>query len=283
MLLPIAVTILISFTNYDPSHQSKFNWTGLLNYKQIVLGQGIAGGPFWYITGWTILWTIFATSLAILIGFVLALLVNQDRIYGKRLFRTVYLLPWAVPAFITIMFFSIMFSPSGPLTLALSSLLGKTINIKYLTWGTRAVLIFLQGWLGSSYIFLLCTGILQGIPNDLYEAARIDGATGFQATRHITIPILLFQTAPLLIGQYTFNFNNFSIIWLFNGGGPFEPSKYGNIAGSSDLLISYIYKLTIQKQYQGIGSAITLIVSLALIFFTWIGFSRSKAFREEKL
>ncbi len=283
VLLPIAVTVLISFTNYDPAHQSKFNWVGLANYKQIVLGQGIAGGPFWHITGWTIIWTLCATSLAILIGFVLALLVNQDRIYGKRLFRTVYLLPWAVPAFITIMFFSIMFSPEGPLTEVLSSLAGQITNIKYSTWGTRTVLILLQGWLGSSYVFLLCTGILQGIPKDLYEAARIDGATGFQATRHITIPLLLFQTAPLLIGQYTFNFNNFSIIYLFNGGGPFEPSKYGNIAGSSDLLISYIYKLTIQKQYQGIGSAITLIVSLVLIFFAWIGFSRSKAFREERL
>ena len=283
VLLPIAVTILISFTNYDPSHQSKFNWSGIANYKQIVLGQGIAGGPFWHITGWTVIWTIFATSLAILIGFVLALLVNQDRIYGKRLFRTVYLLPWAVPAFITIMFFSIMFSPDGPLTSVLSSLTGQITNIKYSTWGTRTVLIMLQGWLGSSYVFLLCTGILQGIPNDLYEAAKIDGATGFQATRHITIPILLFQTAPLMIGQYTFNFNNFSIIYLFNGGGPFEPTKYGNIAGSSDLLISYIYKLTIQKQYQGIGSAITLIVSLVLIFIAWFGFSRSKAFREERL
>ncbi|HZK41712.1 MAG TPA: sugar ABC transporter permease, partial [Clostridia bacterium] len=283
VLLPIAVTILISFTNYDPSHQSKFNWAGLANYKQIILGQGIAGGPFWRITGWTIIWTLFATSLAIMIGFVLALLVNQDRIQGKRLFRTVYLLPWAVPAFITIMFFSIMFSPEGPLTSLLSSMTGQITNIKYSPWGTRIVLILLQGWLGSSYVFLLCTGILQGIPNDLYEAAKIDGATGFQATRHITIPILLFQTAPLLIGQYTFNFNNFSIIYLFNGGGPFEPSKYGNIAGSSDLLISYIYKLTIQKQYQGIGSAITMIVSLVLIFFAWLGFSRSKAFREEKL
>lgn len=283
VLLPIAVTILISFTNYDPSHQSKFSWAGLANYKQIVLGQGIAGGPFWHITGWTVIWTLFATSLAILIGFVLALLVNQDRIYGKRLFRTVYLLPWAVPAFITIMFFSIMFSPDGPLTSVLSSLTGQITNIKYSTWGTRIVLILLQGWLGSSYVFLLCTGILQGIPKDLYEAARIDGATGFQATRHITIPILLFQTAPLMIGQYTFNFNNFSIIYLFNGGGPFEPTKYGNIAGSSDLLISYIYKLTIQKQYQGIGSAITLIVSLVLIFIAWVGFSRSKAFREERL
>ncbi len=283
VLLPIAVTILISFTNYDPSHQSKFNWAGLANYKQIVLGQGIAGGPFWHITGWTVIWTIFATSLAILIGLVLALLVNQDRIYGKRLFRTVYLLPWAVPAFITIMFFSIMFAPDGPLTNVLSSLTGQITNIKYSTWGTRTVLILLQGWLGSSYVFLLCTGILQGIPNDLYEAAKIDGATGFQATRHITIPLLLFQTAPLMIGQYTFNFNNFSIIYLFNGGGPFEPTKYGNIAGSSDLLISYIYKLTIQKQYQGIGSAITLIVSLVLIFIAWFGFSRSKAFREERL
>ena len=145
------------------------------------------------------------------------------------------------------------------------------------------MLILLQGWLGSSYVFLLCTGILQSIPGDLYEAAKIDGATGFQQTRHITIPILLFQTAPLMIGQYTFNFNNFSIIYLFNGGGPFAPSKYGNLAGSSDLLISYIYKLTIEKQFQGIGAAITMIVSLVLIFFTWIGFSRSKSFREEKL
>ena len=83
--------------------------------------------------------------------------------------------------------------------------------------------------------------------------------------------------------RYTFNFNNFSIIYLFNGGGPFEPSKYGNLAGSSDLLISYIYKLTIEKQFQGIGAAITMVVSLVLIFFTWIGFSRSKSFREEKL
>lgn len=283
VLLPIAVTVLISFTNYDPTHQSKFNWIGLANYKQIILGQGIAGGPFWLITGWTLIWTLFATSLAIFVGFVLALLVNQDRVYGKRFFRTIYLLPWAVPAFITIMFFSIMFSPNGPLTALLQQLTGQVINIKESPWGTRIVLILLQGWLGSSYVFLLCTGILQSIPKDLYEAANIDGATGFQQTRHITIPILLFQTAPLMIGQYTFNFNNFSIIYLFNGGGPFEPSKYGNLAGSSDLLISYIYKLTIQKQFQGIGAAITMIVSLVLIFFTWIGFSRSKSFREEKL
>ncbi|MDD4323504.1 MAG: ABC transporter permease subunit [Eubacteriales bacterium] len=288
VILPIAVTVLISFTNYDPNHQSKFVWQGLVNYKQIVAGQGIAGGPFWLIAGWTVIWTLLATSLAIFIGFTLALLVNQERIYGKRFFRTIYLLPWAVPAFITIMFFSILFAANAPLTDLLNSILGNTqpgdmLNIKNTAWGTRIVLILLQGWLGSSYIFLLSTGILQGIPGDLYEAAEIDGATGFQQTRHITIPLLLYQTAPLMIGQYTFNFNNFSIIYLFNGGGPFEPSKYGNMAGSTDILISYIYKLTIENQYQGIGSAITVVVSIFIIFVTWIGFSRTKAFKEESL
>ena len=138
----------------------------------------------------------------------------------------------------------------------------------------------MQGWLGSAYVFLISTGVLQGIPSDLYEAAEIDGATGFQRTMKITIPLVLFQTAPLLVGQYTFNFNNFSIIYLFNQGGPFNPSLYGNMAGSSDLLISYIYKLTIENQYQSIGAAITIVISIVLMIFSYIGFKNSKAFKE---
>jgi arabinogalactan oligomer/maltooligosaccharide transport system permease protein len=129
----------------------------------------------------------------------------------------------------------------------------------------------------------LSTGVLQAIPGDLYEAAQIDGATSWQKMRKITLPIVLFQTAPLLVGQYTFNFNNFSIIYLFNGGGPFNPTKYGNLAGSSDLLISYIYKLTMENQYQAIGAAITIVISLGLMMFAFIGFKNSKAFKEERL
>ena len=210
------------------------------------------------------------------------MLANNDRIKGKSIFRTVYLLPWAVPAFITIMFFSIMTSPNGQITKILEGIFGGNLAIKSSTNLTRIALILLQTWLGSSYIFLLSTGVLQGIPADLYEAAEIDGATGWQKLSKITLPLVLFQTAPLLIGQYTFNFNNFSIIYLFNGGGPFDPSNYGNIAGSTDLLISYIYKLTIEKQYQSIGAAITIFISLGLMVFAYIGFKNSKAFKEEK-
>ncbi len=281
VLVPIMTTILISFTNLDPKHQNKFNWIGVKNYMLIFKGEGIAGGAFWHILWWTIIWTICATTLAILIGFVLSLIVNQERVKGKTIFRTIYLLPWAVPAFITIMFFSLMLASNGPMTQYLNSLLGTTIDIKSNPTLTRVALILIQGWLGSSYIFLLSTGILQGIPKDLYEAAEIDGAKGIKKTLHITIPLVLFQTAPLLIGQYTFNFNNFSIIHLFNGGGPFLPSKYGNLAGASDLLISYIFKLTITNKYQAIGAAITVVISFVLMFISYLGFRNTNAFKEE--
>ncbi|WP_064612069.1 sugar ABC transporter permease [Streptobacillus moniliformis] len=282
VILPIMTTILLSFAGMDPNNQSKFQWIGFENYKLLLTGTGIAGGPFWLILGWTLLWTIFATTLAITVGFGLALLANNERIKGKVIYRTIYLLPWAVPAFITIMFFSIMSSRTGQITKLLEFMFGGDWAIKNSTTLTRIALISLQTWLGSSYVFLLSTGVLQGISSDLYEAADIDGATSWQKLTKITVPLVLFQTAPLLIGQYTFNFNNFSIIYLFNGGGPFDPSKYGNLAGSTDLLISYIYKLTIEKQYQSIGAAITVFISIGLMFVAYLGFKNSKAFKEGK-
>lgn len=281
VLVPVFTTVLISFTNYNPDNQSKFNWASISNYQLLFQGSGIAGRAFWPIVIWTLIWTFTATTLAISIGFILALIANQERIKFKGFFRTVYLLPWAVPAFITIMFFSQMFAKNGPITDFINNIFGISLDIKNNTIQTRTVLILLQGWLGSAYIFLLTTGILQGIPKDLYEAAEIDGATGIKKTTRITIPLVLFQISPLLISQYTFNFNNFSIIHLFNGGGPFNPSVYGNVAGSTDLLISYIYKLTINSNYQGLGAAVTMIVSLLLMFISWLGFRNMAAFKED--
>ena len=280
VMVPIITAILISFTDMNPQNQNKFHWAGLSNYITIAKGQGIAGKAFWKIFGWTLVWTLAASTLAIVLGFIFALLVNNERVKAKKFFRTVYLLPWAVPAFITIMFFSIMTSRGGVLSNAFSSLFNTTLDIKNNTYQTRLALILIQGWLGHSYIFLLTTGVLQAIPKDLYEAASIDGASGVRRTFKITIPLVLFQIAPMLINQYTFNFNNFSIIYLYNQGGPFNPKVYGNLAGSSDILISYIYKLTMESQYQAIGAAITVFISIILIIISYLGYRRSSAFKE---
>lgn len=281
VFVPIMTTILLSFSGMDPQNQSKFGWDALENYKMIALGQGMAGSVFWKILGWTIIWTVCATTLGVALGFILAIVLNNDRIKGKVLFRSIYLLPWAVPAFITIIFFSILSSPSGAFTEMLRPLLGANTSIKNDPFISRCVLICIQAWLGSAYVFLLSTGVLQSISGELYEAADIDGATSFQKLAKITVPMVLFQTAPLLVGQYTFNFNNFSIIYLFNSGGPFNPEVYGNLAGSTDLLISYVYKLTMENQYQAFGAAITIIISIALMIIAYIGFRNTAAFKKE--
>ncbi len=283
VLVPVITTFLLSFTNMDPQHQSKFSWVGIQNYRLIALGEGLAGSVFWLILVWTLIWTFAATTLAILIGFFMALLVNNERVKGKRFFRTIYILPWAVPAFITIMYFSIMTAPGGSITEILAGIFNTRIEIKNNTFLTRTALILIQGWLGSAYVFLLTTGVLQSIPSDLYEAAEIDGATAWDRMIRITVPLVLFQISPLLVTQYTFNFNNFSVIFLFNEGGPFNPQLYGNLAGSSDLLISYIYKLAMMNQYQAIGAAITIFISLGLMVFAYLGFRNSKGFKEGRL
>lgn len=281
VLIPVTTTILLALTGMGPDTQAKFGWEALANYKMIVLGQGMVGEIFWKILGWTLIWTIGATSLAVALGFILAIVLHNDRIKGKALFRSIYLLPWAVPSFITIMFFSILMADNGIITTSLQNVFGPGFSIKNDVFVTRVALICIQAWLGSAYVFLLSTGVLQSINAELYEAADIDGATSFKKLSKITIPLVLFQTAPLLVGQYTFNFNNFNIIYLFNGGGPFDPSKYGNLAGSTDLLISYIFKLTIEKQYQALGAAITVIVSIGLIIIAYIGYRNTEAFKKE--
>lgn len=143
------------------------------------------------------------------------------------------------------------------------------------TW-TKIAVIMVQGWLGRLYIYILVSGILQSIPEDLYEAATVDGATAWQKFWKITLPMILAVAAPTFISQYTFNFNNFSIIYLFNNGGP------GSVGGVLVQPISWIYKLTTQTSPQfSMASAVTLIISLIVITVSLITFKKFKAFDME--
>lgn len=158
-------------------------------------------------------------------------------------------------------------------------------GIEKIAWMTdpfwsKIALIMIQTWLGFPFVFAMTTGILQSIPGELYEAATVDGATAWQQFRKITLPLVLYATAPILITQYTFNFNNFSIIYLFNNGGY---TVSGQNAGGTDILISWIYKLTMTSAQYGKAAALTMILSLIVITVALWQFKRTKSFQEEDM
>ncbi|MFT0803642.1 sugar ABC transporter permease [Bacillus swezeyi] len=291
IIFPVLVTLFIAFTNYDFYHippNSLIDWIGFKNFLNMFF-LGSYRETFAAVLGWTIIWTICATTLQIVLGIVTALIVNQDFIKGKRMFRIIFLLPWAVPAFITIMSFANIFNDSvGAMNAQVIPLLNHLpfVDLSAVPWKTdpfwtKAALIMIQTWLGFPYIYVMVTGVLQAIPGELYEAAKIDGATFIQRFKHITLPMILFATAPVMITQYTFNFNNFSIIYLFNEGGP---GSAGAGAGSTDILISWIYKLTTGTSPQySVAAAVTLLISFIVIGVSLIAFKKSNAFGNEEV
>ncbi|AGE65066.1 maltodextrin ABC transport system (permease) [Bacillus subtilis XF-1] len=291
IIFPVLVTLFVACTNYDFYHippNRLIDWVGFKNFLNIFF-LGSYRETFVNVLGWTVIWTICATTLQIILGIVTALFVNQDFIKGKRIFRMIFLFPWAVPAFITIMSFSNMFNDSiGAVNAQVIPLFNPLpfVELPAIAWKTdpfwtKTALIMIQTWLGFPYIYVMVTGVLQAIPGELYEAAKIDGATFIQRFRHITFPMILFATAPVMITQYTFNFNNFSIIYLFNEGGP---GSAGAGAGSTDILISWIYKLTTGTSPQySVAAAVTLLISFIVIGISLIAFKKSNAFGNEEV
>lgn len=290
IIFPVLVTLMIAFTNYDFKHTAPttlLDWIGFQNFTNMWTLSTFRSA-FTSVLGWTLIWALAASTLQIVLGILTAIVANQPFVKGKRIFGVIFLLPWAVPAFITILTFSNMFNDSvGAINAQVIPLFAKIfpfldgILIPWKTdptW-TKFALIMMQGWLGFPYIYVLTLGILQSIPNDLYEAAYIDGANGWQKFRSITFPMIMAVAAPTLISQYTFNFNNFSIIYLFNDGGP---GSVGGNAGSTDILISWIYKLTTNSSPQySMAAAVTLIISVIVISISMIAFKKLHAFDME--
>ena len=290
IIFPVIVTLMIAFTNYDFQHlppNKLLDWVGLTNFTNI-WSLSTFRSAFGAVLSWTIIWALSASTLQIVIGIFTAIIANQPFIKGKRIFGVIFLLPWAVPAFITILTFSNMFNDSvGAINTQVLPIFAKVLPFldgALIPWKTdptwtKIALIMMQGWLGFPYIYVLTLGILQSIPNDLYEAAYIDGANAWQKFRNITFPMILAVAAPTLISQYTFNFNNFSIMYLFNAGGP---GSVGGGAGSTDILISWIYRLTTGTSPQySMAAAVTLIISIIVISISMIAFKKLHAFDME--
>ncbi len=272
-VMPIVFMIFVAFTNYDGAHDgyinSLFNWVGWDNFRTLF---SMAGGSnsylqtFGRILGWTLIWAFFATFSNYFLGIILAMMINKKGIRFKKFWRTIFVMTIAIPQFISLLYVSKMFAKSGIVN-------GWLLNANLITqpidfWGTalysRILVIVINIWIGIPYLMLIATGILMNIPADLYEAARIDGASPVQQFRHITMPYMLFITAPYLLTSFTGNMNNFNVIYLLNGGGPINPaaSATSGSVGYTDLLITWLFKIT-----TGTESAYYLASVIGIIIF----------------
>ncbi|WP_136487550.1 MULTISPECIES: carbohydrate ABC transporter permease [Vibrio] len=282
VVFPIIFGFAIGFTNYNlyNSPPAKLvDWVGLKNFFNI-FQINLWRNTFFDVLQWTIVWTLLASTLQCAVGVLLAVLVNQKDLKFKPLVRTIFILPWAVPGFVTILIFTGMFNDSFGV---INNVILDFFGIEPKAWltdpfWTKVALILIQTWLGFPFVFAMTTGVLQAIPDDLYEAATMDGASKIQQLRTITLPLVFYSIAPILITQYTFNFNNFNIIYLFNNGGP---AVIGGNAGGTDILVSWIYKLTMSSSQYSIASAITLLLSIFVVGIALWQFRMTNSFKEE--
>jgi arabinogalactan oligomer/maltooligosaccharide transport system permease protein len=191
-------------------------------------------------------------------------------------------LPWAVPQFISILVFRVLLNGSfGPVNDMLVKL--GFAPVPWLSDPTMAkvTVVLVNMWFSTPFLMALMSGVLTTLPRDLYEAAEVDGASGRQKFVGITLPLVLTATAPILIMQFAFNFNNFNLIYLLTDGGPDNTGYY--YAGSTDLLISWIFKMTLNQSQFNMASAVSILMFLFIAAFSLWNYRRMKSTQEEDM
>ena len=285
-VIPIVFMIFIGFTNFDRNHQppgNLFDWVGLKNFSTILTMKDYSSA-FWSVLAWTLTWAVLATVTNYILGMLLAILINRKGTRLKAMWRFFFVLSIALPAFVSLLTMRTIFNSNGPFNILLQNLgiLGKNTLINY--WGnaTRAkiLIVIVNIWVGIPYTMLTTTGILQNIPIELYEAATVDGAGPVKTFFKITLPYMLFVTTPYLITAFVGNINNFNVIFLLSGGGPNLIGPSG--AGGTDLLITWLYKLTVTNKDYNLGSVIGLLTFVLMAVFSIAAYRSTGAYKDEE-
>ncbi|MBR2188747.1 MAG: sugar ABC transporter permease [Eubacterium sp.] len=284
-ILPLIFMICMAFTNYSKidNHLVLFDWVGLRNFATLFDGSSVLGSTFWRVLLWTIVWAFFATFSNYFFGMILALLINRKGTKGKAFWRFCFVLSCAVPMFVSLLIMRTMLQPEGAVNILLrnSGLIPAGASLPFFTNATwaRITVIVINIWVGVPYTLLQLTGVLQNIPGDIYEAADIDGATKVQQFFSITLPYMFYVTTPYLIATFTANVNNFNVIYLLSGGDPV--TNLSSTAGDTDLLVTWLYKLTIEKRYYNIGAVVGILTFVILAAGSLLTYRNSKSYKEE--
>ena len=282
-ILPLFYMMSMAFTNYskEGDHLVLFDWVGLKNFLAIFDSSSVIGKQFGSVLLWTLIWAFFATFLNFIFGTIVAIIINRPSIKCKGLFRGCLSMTIAVPQFVSLMVIRSMLQPEGILNRLLLNAGWISERLPFLTNATwaRVLVIIVNLWVGIPYTIMSVTGILQNIPAEQYEAARIDGANPVQQFINITMPYMLFVMTPTLITTFTGNINNFNVIYLLTRG---EPMYVGNSAGETDLLVTWLYKLSVDQQKYNLAAVIGIFTFVVLSVVSLITYRSSGSYKDEE-
>lgn len=282
-LMPMIFSILTAFTNYSKGNLPPANlidWVGFENFYKL-LRVPIWSGTFLGVLGWTLIWTVSSTLSCYFFGMLQALILNSDRVKCKKVFRTIMILPWAMPGMICLLVFrNILNGQFGPLNQFLLDMGWISERIPFLTDPVlaRITVILVNLWLGFGASMVMISGVLSNMDPGMYEAAKIDGASAWKQFRFLTLPQLLRVTMPLLVMNFAGNFNNFGAVFFLTQGGPANPNY--QFAGDTDILISWIYKLTLDNQMYSMAAVMSILIFAVVGSVAYWNFKRTTAFKE---
>ncbi len=253
-------------------------FVGVDNYARILTDPGVRAN-FIPIMLWSFAFAIGTVIMQFVFGLLIAIVMQDKRMKGQKIYRLILILPYALPIFMTALVWKGMLNTDFGL---INQIVGSPIP--WLSDGTLAKLSLLvvNLWIGYSYMLLVVTGALTAVPGDLKEAAFVDGASAWRAFRSVVLPLLMVSVSPLLIASFAFNFNNFTLVELLTGGGPFPGSPIEG--GETDLLITYTYRLAFgtSQQLLGFASAISMVIFIIVAGISAYGFRLTKKLEEIK-
>jgi len=289
LVVPLVFMILVAFTNFSSEMNPEtannfFNWAHFLSFRELFSTEGSAG-VFLRILAWTLIWAVLATASNYILGIVVAMLINKKGIRLKKTIRLCLVISIAVPQFITLMILRTFLDDHGVLNQMLMDwgIISDRIGFLSTEWGARATVLVANLWIGIPFTMLIATGILLNIPEELYEAARIDGAGPMRIFFKITMPFVLFVTTPYLITQFIGNINNFNVIYLLTGGGPVRSETMIGNAGYTDLLITWLFNISMGAGTQNfsIASVVGILVFIVSAAFSLVFYRRSGTYKRE--
>ena len=280
-VIPLVYMICMAFTNYDSKHQALFDWVGLDTFALLFQSGGVIAKQFWSVLGWTLVWAFFATFLNFFLGTFMAMIINRPTTRLKGLWRTMLSFTIAIPQFVSLLIIGNMFTYNGIINNMLKEWGWISENIKFMDTATNAriFVIVINLWVGIPYTVMQVTGILKNIPADLYEAARIDGANVVQQFMNITLPYMIFVLTPYIITSFTGNINNFNVIFLLTGGGPFGLE---GTAGKTDLLVTWLYRLSVEKFEYNLAAVVGIFTFIILAIISLVTYRSSGSYKDEE-